>query len=463
VSCDDGVDCTVDQCEEATTSCSHVPNAATCDDGLFCTVDTCNPALPGTGCSHAPLSCPDTDGVACTSDVCSEASDSCLVSAQNDLCPAGQLCAPGVGCSVVACTQDADCDDGNPCNGVETCKAKACQAGTPFDCGDATACSTDTCDPGDGSCSHVPNDAVCQDGTLCNGDEVCVLGVGCQPGPPHVCTSSIPCITMACDVAQDACVPAGTDDSACPCGQTCDPQLGCGDYCVVASCSGKVFECGDCLDNDGDCTVDSNDAHCTGPCDDSEKTFEATPYAVDAHCKLDCYFDFDAGSGNDECYWDSRCDPKEPQAFDYCQYDPYFVFPGQLTCADRATSQSQWCLGYCLPVTPNGCDCFGCCEVAVPGTTTKATVFLGTRDSTHQGVCDLASLADPKKCAPCTQVPSCLNPCDTCELCVGKSELPVSCASQVCPSGVQQCGLPGQSPCPAGQSCITGCCRNNLN
>jgi hypothetical protein len=70
-------------------------------------------------------------------------------------------------------------------------------------------------------------------------------------------------------------------------------------------------------------------------------------------------------------------------------------------------------------------------------------------------------LNDPTRCKPCTQVPSCLNTCEHCELCVGKTTLPLDCVSQTCPAGVTPCGLPGQAACPAGLSCITGCCQSN--
>lgn len=98
---------------------------------------------------------------------------------------------------------------------------------------------------------------------------------------------------------------------------------------------------------------------------------------------------------------------------------------------DRYLAQMFWDLTYPQPVSevwpaaigegPDGCDCFGWCK-------------------------------------PCTQVPSCLSSCETCELCVGKATLPSSCTSQTCTSS-QACGLPGQAACPAGQYCITGCCQ----
>lgn len=45
-----------------------------------------------------------------------------------------------------SCVDPADCDDGNPCNGVETCEAGTCVAGTPVPDGDA-----------DGFCDAIDN------------------------------------------------------------------------------------------------------------------------------------------------------------------------------------------------------------------------------------------------------------------------------------------------------------------
>src|SRR5690606_39010936 len=48
---------------------------------------------------------------------------------------------------VVGCTTDADCDNGQFCDGVETCNAGTCVPGTPPSCNDGNSCSTDVCDP----------------------------------------------------------------------------------------------------------------------------------------------------------------------------------------------------------------------------------------------------------------------------------------------------------------------------
>ncbi len=55
--------------------------------------------------------------------------------------------------SAGVCITDADCDDGNVCNGSEICQKGTCTAGVPPDCDDRDNCTTDTCDPVEG-CKH---------------------------------------------------------------------------------------------------------------------------------------------------------------------------------------------------------------------------------------------------------------------------------------------------------------------
>jgi hypothetical protein len=119
------------------------------------------------------------------------------------------------------------------------------------------------------------------------------------------------------------------------------------------------------------------------------------------------------------------------------------------------TTQSQMCLDFCGPLTPNGCDCFGCC--LIPGATTP--IFLGSVDASGNGSCNVSSLSDNTKCKPCTQVTACLNTCLDCEICIGKPELPASCTEQLCPTGAEPCGLAGQAACPSNKFCVTGCCQ----
>jgi hypothetical protein len=266
---------------------------------------------------------------------------------------------------------------------------------------------------------------------------------------------------------------------------------------VIAACQGHIYQCGDLIDNDGDGLIDSDDPDCLGPCDNTEAGFYGgIPGQPGPSCTVDCYFDQDSGSGNDDCHWSHKCDPHEAAPTFYpeskegnkCVYDKAANTPGTNgTCDELYTTQSQTCHDYCGPLTPNGCDCFGCCELPAG----KGNyVWLGSEDANGNGSCSLAVLNDPTKCQPCLPVQGCLNHCDPCELCIGKTTLPPECnpgtggsgsttsgsattgsattgsattgsggGGTQCDTGVQPCGLPGQSVCPNNSYCITGCCQ----
>lgn len=221
---------------------------------------------------------------------------------------------------------------------------------------------------------------------------------------------------------------------------------------------GTTPQCADCKDNDGDNLVDWLDPECAGPLDNDEATFGTgiSGDNVDA-CKQDCFFDGNSGQGDDKCEWNLKCDPANTSGV--CPYDPGFTnCPGP---------QSQQCVNFCQKLTPNGCDCFGCCAVQTPS---------GTANVKLTSTCSLADINDPVKCPPCTQVPSCANDCATCELCVGKTTLPPECnappadggtgtgtggTGQTCSTGAPVCNA--TTACPAGTYCVTGCCIPIVN
>lgn len=230
--------------------------------------------------------------------------------------------------------------------------------------------------------------------------------------------------------------------------------------CVPAECQGKTYRCGNCLDDDADGQIDALDPDCLGPCDDTEDSyFLGIPGQNSSGCRQDCHFDRDSGAGNDGCDWTFACDalsiaPNYPPSADAsCNYDPQTAIQGK-TCADLASGQGATCLDYCLPLVPNGCDCFGCCELPARS---GHTVWIGST-AEGAGSCTRATLSDPAACRPCTQVRSCLNICGACEVCAGETAPPASCGTTqaTCPTGQSACG-PGAS-CPAGKFCITGCC-----
>lgn len=507
-SCGDVDPCTTDACDLNAnpainpTGCTHVLRpactgcavAADCADPYSCTVDTC---LGDKTCAHDASACQCftdadcNDGKACTTDTCTSAGQ-CVHANSDAYCVAQDLVQGGV------------------CNGADTCdpannaaNAQGCVHGsTGLDCNDGLACTADSCDPATG-CQHVANDSYCavNDAVKCDGTATCDASAdrltnpsGCKNPSGFVpcADDGIACTTTVCvEVASvnPGVVPSTfrcgvqPNDAYClaqpnGCGSTCSTALGCVKTCKVTTCQGKTYQCGDCVDNDGDCRIDTGaDPDCLGPCSNNEAGFHGDISGQNnAPCKMDCYFDQDTGAGNDDCYWSHSCDPLEvapnyPPGGDSCPYDPNANIAGtnkpcaQLMATDPpGQSTTCWQTGgvpvgkggpnYCGNLVPNGCDCFGCCTIPGVG----YPVFLGSEDGSGNGTCSLATLTDPNACKPCTQVPSCLNSCEHCELCVGKTTLPDDCSCQACPAGQQLCGEPCGAPCPSGYFCNTGCC-----
>src|SRR5690606_8106952 len=148
--CDDGVECTLDQCSESG-ECFSEPSHAHCDDGVGCTADYCvvddNGIADDKGCLHEPddAKCAATEPVegSCVATICTGSADTvdrtgCGEVVVREACGELDYCALDSGLCVPfpqGCDGNAACDDGNPCNGVEVCVDQVCFPG-------AEACPT---------------------------------------------------------------------------------------------------------------------------------------------------------------------------------------------------------------------------------------------------------------------------------------------------------------------------------
>jgi hypothetical protein len=169
-------------------------------------------------------------------------------------------------------------------------------------------------------------------------------------------------------------------------------------------CGDTVCACANGEDDDGDGLVDGLDPECTGPYDDDEATFATgIPGDNKGAAKQDCFFDGNSGSGNDGCSYPTGC------------------LTGDIDPTDARCQVSDECTEFCQRYAPNGCDCFGCCEIFRPDGTSK-NVQIGNECSTDR-------LDDETVCAPCTKSLACDNGCGECELCLGKTvdQLPDTC------------------------------------
>ncbi len=203
------------------------------------------------------------DGQSCNGMETCDASGRCRVGASID-------CNDGVGCTVDSCDESDDscdniasnglCDNGSWCDGSETCDPVAdCQPGADVDCNDGVSCTVDSCNEGTHSCDNIPSNGLCDDGSWCDGSETCDPVADCQPGTDVDCNDGVDCTLDSCNESTDSCdnIPSnGLCDNGAWCNgsETCDPVQDCQpgtDPCPGLDCDEVNDGC--LCDDDGDC------------------------------------------------------------------------------------------------------------------------------------------------------------------------------------------------------------------
>lgn len=233
-------------------------------------------------------------------------------------------------------------------------------------------------------------------------------------------------------------------------------------------CGTAACQCNDGIDNDGDGVTDLGDAECVSSWDNDEGSL-ATGISGDNRdgaCQ-DCFFDGNSGSGDDGCRTPTSC-----------------ILDGTAESGRGSCSkceQTDQCKNFCQAFTPNGCDCFGCCDVNLGGTIKHVLLEAG---------CDING-TQLDNCTECVPSTTCVNTCGRCELCPGKSidDLPADCVPPppvgsdggtgtgsdggtgtgdggtttpppppyTCDDGGSVCGA-GLPECPSDSLCQFGCC-----
>jgi hypothetical protein len=207
-----------------------------------------------------------------------------------------------------------------------------------------------------------------------------------------------------------------------------------------------VTQCSNGRDDDGDGKIDGSDPECSGPADNDESSFGTGIPGDnrDADCQ-DCFFDGNSGAGDDHCAYATSClTTGQPTS-------------GNGMCATCEASEQCLRAGGCRDATPNGCDCYGCCSVQVSPTESVNVLLSST--------CSLSNIDDTAACQRCVQATDCVNTCDRCELCLGRTpaDLPADCTATsdggvayTC-SGGTACSTDDE--CAAlGGYCSLGCC-----
>lgn len=210
-------------------------------------------------------------------------------------------------------------------------------------------------------------------------------------------------------------------------------------------CDPAGAECNNCIDDDGDMKVDGFDPHCTGPLDDDESSFDTNiPGDNNNATRQDCAFDGNSGPGNDGCDLHTCCllVGECPAELDQ-GYDP-----------DDCEVTDE-CRDNCGPITPPGCDCFGCCTICNDDGCWD--VFT---NPTVAPECDIGVLDDDAKCPKCNLDETCGTTCDpdNCILCPGQTidDLPPQCMDAQCPDNLTPCA--SNTDCLSDEFCATGCC-----
>lgn len=200
-------------CNEATLTCVSgvaLDHGASCgdageicrvdDDGIECIVPEC---VADAECESANEcvedgSC-DLDTFKCIGGGNAENGTICDLGGAEGQCLSGS-------CVTGFCEIDADCDNGNACDGAETCVANVCAAGTPpgdgASCGGGDVCLNEQCiTPGCTEDSH------CASSNECRADGTCDLATfSCTQGAPRtgeacsggVCNASAQCVAPVC-------------------------------------------------------------------------------------------------------------------------------------------------------------------------------------------------------------------------------------------------------------------------
>jgi cysteine-rich repeat protein len=309
VDCDDGVGCTDDSCDEANDQCVNDANDLNCpDDGVFCNgVEFCDAVAD---CSSTGDPCPDGT-------VCNEANDTCEVAADcgNGILEPGEECDDGNtldgDCCSANCTFEpagSSCEDGEFCNGEELCDgAGTCLPGQPVDCDDGVGCTVDSCDEAADACANAPDDGLCDDGQFCNGMETCDLVNGCEPGVPVDCDDGVGCTDDSCDEANDQCVNS-PNDLNCP-----DDGVFCNgvEFCsAMADCSSTGDPCpGGTVCNEETDTCDAAPGCGDGILDPGEDCDDGNTMNGDC-CDENCMFEPPGSSCDDGefCNGEEICD-----------------------------------------------------------------------------------------------------------------------------------------------------------
>jgi len=197
------------------------------------------------------------DAKPASEELCNGGDDDCDGQTDEAGCDDGDPCTTDA-CKDGQCSAEpatGACDDGDKCTQGEQCTNGKCAGGSAADCDDGDACTTDACAPGTG-CTHTPATGACDDGDKCTTGEACAEGK-CAGGTIKTCDDGVVCTNDSCDATTGAClneVGLGPCDDGDVC--TTDSACGPGSAGKPVCTGGQKKDC----DDKNPCTTDTCDA-----------------------------------------------------------------------------------------------------------------------------------------------------------------------------------------------------------
>jgi len=341
------------QCGQSGTTCKDCTGYADACHASACVSKSCEvkDVADGDSCLNTTGAC--YKGACCQG--CIDGNDQCVAG--------GDVSACGVSSGKLVKCQN--CDDGNDCNGKDTCAAGSCQTGAPPDCNDNEVCTEDSCSSN--GCEHKPRTgADCSDGDPCTTGDKCGSDGKCAPGAQIKCDDGEFCTADSCK--DGVCV-----NQPKPTSTTCDDSNKCtsGDKCTSAGkcvgTSNTTFTCEDgnvCTINvQPDCSVEqctTTFAAATQVCPSVDKCHQA------GHC-----------SGNSaECLAGPaiNCDDQNPCTKDSCDPDTGCVNENDASadCSDGdPCTENDVCVKGTCGGKPKKCEPLDSCHE--PGTCDQTT------------------------------------------------------------------------------------------
>ncbi len=364
-----------------------------------------------------------------------------VVCIASDQCHDAGVCDPQTGtCSNPAKQNGSTCNDGNACTQTDTCQSGTCTGGNPVLCTALDQChDPGVCNPGTGICSNPakPDGSSCSDGNACTQTDTCQAGT-CAPGTPVTCVALDQChVAGVCNPGTGICSnPAKPDGSACSDGSACTA-----DSCQAGSCVGVTNVVCTALDQCHDVGVCNPG---TGVCSNPAKP-DGSSCSDGNACTADtCQAGSCVGVSNVVC-----------TALDQC-HDVGVCNPGTGVCSNPAKPDGTTCSD------GNACTADSCQAGSCVGVTNVVCTAL---DDCHQvGTCDpgtgiCSNPIEPDGTA-CNNPGNLCNQTHTCQAGTCTPSNPVVCAptdqchdAGVCNPVTGTCSNP---PKPDGSSCTDG-------